>query len=306
MRVRSGVVVLIMVVAAACASTRAAQPAVDRTTQMVATTTIASTTIALATTPASTSTQQSTSVGPTTAAATTALATAPSTTVRVTTPPTTALPPQPVVEHRVIGMSVGGRAIIAMHKPGSDHTTRRILVVGQIHGEESAGKGVVADLVSMHIPDSVDLWMITTVNPDGGAIGRRTNNNGVDLNRNFPTNWAPPGGPNTSAEHNSGSGPGSEPETQAAMSFIASIHPDVSIWYHQPYHWVDCDLGLVGSVCRGYAARVGYTINHEVLPGTAIEWEMQNGYGLAFVVEFGYGTATAASLARQASAAVSV
>jgi murein peptide amidase A len=192
---------------------------------------------------------------------------------------------------------------VAQHKPGSDTATHRILVVGQIHGEEPAGLAVVHALVAAHIPETVDLWLIATVNPDGGAIGRRGNNNGVDLNRNFPGDWEPPGGPNTSAEHYSGEAPGSEPETQAAMNFIASIHPDVSIWYHQPWYTIDCE-DRVGPVCHDYGANVGLTVTHQPRPGTSTDWEMNNGYGVGFVVEFGYGRVSTSVIARHVAAAM--
>jgi protein MpaA len=219
-----------------------------------------------------------------------------------TEPPTT-LAPQPVTESVVIGTSLGGRPIVAQHKPGSDAATHRILVVGQIHGEEPAGLAVVHALVAAHIPETVDLWLIATVNPDGGAIGRRGNNNGVDLNRNFPGDWEPPGGPNTSAEHYSGEAPGSEPETQAVMNFVAAIHPDVSIWYHQPWNTVDCEE-RVGPVCHDYGASVGLTVTHQPRPGTSTDREMNNGYGVGFVVEFGYGRVSAGVIARHVAAAM--
>ena len=197
----------------------------------------------------------------------------------------------------------GGRPIVAQHKLGSDTATHRILVVGQIHGEEPAGIAVVHALVAAHIPETVDLWLIATVNPDGGAIGRRGNNNGVDLNRNFPGDWEPPGGPNTSAEHYSGEAPGSEPETQAVMNFVAAIHPDVSIWYHQPWYTIDCE-DRVGPVCHDYGASVGLTVTHQPRPGTSTDWEMNNGYGVGFVVEFPLGKISASVIAWHAAAAM--
>jgi hypothetical protein len=57
----------------------------------------------------------------------------------------------------------------------------------------------------------------------------------VDLNRNFPTNWAADWdrtgcwayGPTTG-----GTGPGSEPETRAVMYFLQSHNVDTLISYH--------------------------------------------------------------------------
>ena len=284
------------------ASTTTAQSsttvAAPTTTTTFPPTTTSSTTVLVTSTPPP-ATTATTSSRPPSPPRTTA---APPPPTPATAPPTT-LAPQPVTETVVIGTSLGGRPIVAQHKLGSDTATHRILVVGQIHGEEPAGIAVVHALVAAHIPETVDLWLIATVNPDGGAIGRRGNDNGVDLNRNFPGDWEPPGGPNTSAEHYSGPAPGSEPETQAVMNFVATIHPDVSIWYHQPWNTIDCE-DRVGPVCHDYGASVGFTVTHQPRPGTSTDWEMNNGYGVGFVVEFPLGRVSASVIARHVAAAM--
>ena len=63
------------------------------------------------------------------------------------------------------------------------------------------------------MPDGVELWLVESMNPDGQAAQVRQNANGVDLNRNFPYKWGPIGVPGDSQY--AGTGPASEPETQA-------------------------------------------------------------------------------------------
>ena len=45
------------------------------------------------------------------------------------------------------------------------------MVVGSIHGNEPAGKAVVARLRRTHPPRGTALWLIEDANPDGAAAG---------------------------------------------------------------------------------------------------------------------------------------
>jgi protein MpaA len=135
----------------------------------------------------------------------------------------------------VIGTSVQGRPIRAVHR-WTDGATRSTVVVGSIHGDERAGLRVVRQLRTAVLPAGVDLWLVRTMNPDGSAADRRTNGHGVDLNRNFPTYWQRDG-----AGTATWSGPtaASEPETQAAMSFLRTVAPRTTLVFHQPLFGVD-------------------------------------------------------------------
>src|SRR5699024_4055285 len=65
---------------------------------------------------------------------------------------------------------------------------KNILVIGVFHGDEPQGKF----LIEQYLKENNDtrLLFIPCLNPDGMAQNTRTNANGVDLNRNFPTqNW---------------------------------------------------------------------------------------------------------------------
>ena len=77
-----------------------------------------------------------------------------------------------------------------------------------------------------------DLWVVQDLNPDGLAAGTRQNAHGVDLNRNFGAMWKRIGRHGTFAY--SGPRPWSERETRIARSLVLRIHPQVTIWFHQP------------------------------------------------------------------------
>ena len=130
----------------------------------------------------------------------------------------------------LVGRSAQGRPIRAV-RVGSARARVKVLVIGSIHGNENAGRQVVARLRHVRPPRGTALWLIDTVNPDGAAAGTRQNSRGVDLNRNFPDDWRADGRPFDT--YHSGSAAGSEPETQAISRFIARERPRVTLWYHQ-------------------------------------------------------------------------
>src|SRR5918995_2864351 len=126
-----------------------------------------------------------------------------------------------------IGHSAQDRPIRAL-LVGSPRARVKVLVVGQVHGNEPAGRAVIARLRSARPPRGIALWLVDDANPDGSAAGTRHNANGVDLNRNFPYRWQPQDG-----VYESGPAPASEPETQVMQRFIEREGPRVTLWYHQ-------------------------------------------------------------------------
>src|SRR3954454_9189493 len=94
----------------------------------------------------------------------------------------------PPARAEVIGHSAQGRPIAVTHR-GDPGAPTSVLVVGSIHGDETAGHAVIARLRRTPVPAGVQLWLVRTVNPDGVAHGTRQNARGVDLNRNFPFRW---------------------------------------------------------------------------------------------------------------------
>jgi protein MpaA len=205
----------------------------------------------------------------------------------------------------VIGHSVRGVPIHAteLGDPTASHT---LLVVGVIHGNETAGLAVIHRLLRSTPPPDVDLWLVPTMNPDGERAGTRQNAHGVDLNRNFPYRWKPyekPWDP-----YYSGPRAASERETRTSMRFIRRIRPEVSIWYHQHEHAVIKAPGRIEIEAR-YAKLVGLPFNrhYPFAPGRATYWQHAHVPGsTAFVVEFGAGSLTPQVARRHARAVLAI
>ena len=200
-----------------------------------------------------------------------------------------------------IGRSEQGRPIRAM-RVGSARARVKLLVVGVIHGNEQAGRAVVARLRRAHPPRGTALWLVDTANPDGMAQNTRPNANGVDLNRNFPYRWQPQDG-----VYESGSGPASEAETRVMQSFIEREQPRVTVWYHQALRIVVKSTGDA-KLERLYSARSG--LPRRSLPryhGTAISWQNNAFPGdTAFVVELPGGALPPTGVRRHAGAVLAL
>ncbi len=251
----------------------------------------ASSTSASTTTSSSTTTSTSSS---TTTSTTSTSTTSTSTTSSSTTTSTVAIPaavgPLDLSADRVgLGVSAGGRPIVAEQSgtPGG----RRVLVIGVIHGDEDAGVAIVDELRAEPVPDGVELWIVESMNPDGQTNQVRSNDVGVDLNRNFPYKWGPIGVPGDSQY--AGTGPASEPETQAMINFMTQLQPDITIWYHQDLFVVNPSEGRDGRIRARYAELTGLPMG-EITGGTytgiAATWarnEFRPGDGVAFIVELG-------------------
>jgi len=143
----------------------------------------------------------------------------------------------------VIGYSVGGRPL-ELYRFG-DGPIRRMIVAG-IHGGNEWNTIALADelitYLSNHpeaVPENITLYILRSLNPDGEARGHdetgRTNDHGVDLNRNFPANWKAvwdKDGCWTLLPVTAGAYAGSEPETVSLMIFIQQHKIDGLISFH--------------------------------------------------------------------------
>ncbi len=200
----------------------------------------------------------------------------------------------------LLGRSVDGRPIVAF-EVGDPTAARRELVVGCIHGNETAGVAVARRLEHVS-PRNLDLWIVPFLNPDGAAAGTRGNARGVDLNRNFPWRWKPLRGP-----FYSGSGPLSEPESRIAYRLVRRLRPEVAIWFHQPLDVVD-ESGGSKALERRFATAVGFRLVRLTRePGSAVGWENHVlRSSTAFVVELPRRRLATAEVGRFARAVVAV
>jgi murein peptide amidase A len=200
-----------------------------------------------------------------------------------------------------LGESADGRAIRAVVTRGTAHGPQ-VLVIGCIHGNETAGLEIAEKLDGIP-PPSGELVVVPKLNPDGLAVGSRANANGVDLNRNFVSGWRPIGAP-WDPEH-SGPRPFSEPESRVARELIRELRPDVTIWFHQQ---VEPPLvrawGESVPAARAYARLAGSRFDRVPwLPGSAPNWQNHRFPDTSsFVVELPWGDVPPADAARHARA----
>lgn len=250
----------------------------------------------------STSTTSSTitSTSTSTTTTTTVAATAPP-----TAPPTTASGPADFLGEEVIGTSVEGRPIMASHRGTPGGVV--ILVVGVIHGDENDGLAVLDQLAAMPVPAGFDLWLLPAINPDGLANDQRGNGNRVDLNRNFPHDWTQIGQPGNGQY--SGTGPASEPETQAFIAFAQRINPTLTLWFHQDLYRISPSSGRDGPLRQRYAELTGLgyeSITGGIYTGVAATWvRLSVLNGMSFIVELG-GSVSPEEAALHASAVLAV
>jgi protein MpaA len=202
--------------------------------------------------------------------------------------------------HELLGRSHGGIPI-RVHRFGDFTSPRKIVVVGCIHGNECQGTRITRRLARRPVRAGLDLWIVHQLNPDGHRLGVRQNGRGVDLNRNFGSEWAPSG--RRWDPQYSGPRAWSERETRLARRLVSRVRPDVTIWYHQPQGLVRA-WGGSKPKARRYARLAGERYRSiRWLNGTAPNWQNHRFPSTAsFVVELPAGRLASAAAARHARA----
>lgn len=139
-------------------------------------------------------------------------------------------------EAMTLGKSVEGRAIVARVWGEAERT---LLIIASIHGSEPAGTPLVERLegwLADRPEELVDrrVVIVPVVNPDGYAKRERHNANGVDLNRNYPTD-------NRTERKIHGESALSEPESRALLRAVQIFDPVRVVSLHQPIDCLDYD-----------------------------------------------------------------
>ncbi|WP_130470258.1 M14 family murein peptide amidase A [Candidatus Magnetaquicoccus inordinatus] len=129
----------------------------------------------------------------------------------------------------------------------------RVLLIGGVHGDEYSSISIVfkwLKLMDKHQAGIFHWHIVPLVNPDGllRKQSTRTNANGVDLNRNFPTRdwkedsadyWVRRTGKDP--RRFPGKSPLSEPETTWLYEEIKQFRPNVIVSIHAPFGLLDFD-----------------------------------------------------------------
>ena len=148
--------------------------------------------------------------------------------------------------------------------------------------------------------DKVKFIAMPVVSPDGLALYRRQNANGVDMNRNYPFGWGSNIGV-TFAQR--GSGPGSEPEVQNTMDIVRENQVVALVTTHSASHaffypgleiaaGLPADLGSIRdlSLAMASATNNGYTnvrdsAHDYETSGETIDWSYYATRGFAVTLE---------------------
>ena len=140
------------------------------------------------------------------------------------------------------------------------------LVIGVFHGDEPQGKYLIEKYLNNILNSIPNTLFIPCLNPDGMQLKTRTNANGVDLNRNFPTkNW----GEDTSGaganptDYYGGPSPASEIETKFVIDIIEKYKPSVILTLHAPYKIVNYD-GPAKEIAQKISAIINYPIEESI------------------------------------------
>ena len=159
----------------------------------------------------------------------------------------------------------------------SSNTNKISLVIGVFHGDEPQGKFLIEEYLKKcgMLPTSKSpiakrgLLFIPCLNPDGMQLGQRTNANGVDLNRNFPTkNWGKNLGDNATCDdeksaYYGGISAGSEVETQFLIDTIREFKPQTILTLHAPYKVVNYD-GPAKELAEKISAIINYPVEASI------------------------------------------
>lgn len=189
----------------------------------------------------------------------------------------------------VVGRSSEGRPI-RLRQLGDPSIAGRLLIVGCIHGDECAARGLVPRRGGCPDPRA-NVFVVPDLNPDGSRLGTRVNRRGVDLNRNFPAAWRPIG--RRGDPQYAGPQPLSEPETRLAARLVRRIRPRVTVWFHQYRAPRPLVRAWGGSVPAGRRLAGLARLPFRRLPwpdGTAPNWQNHRFPGTSsFVVELPQG-----------------
>lgn len=145
-----------------------------------------------------------------------------------------------------------------------------VLVIGCFHGDEPQGKCLIDRYLERHIKTTKILF-IPCLNKYGYNHNKRTNENGVDLNRNFPTkNWEK----SAKDEFYGGEFPASEAGTKFVIEVVEKIKPKLILTLHAPFKVVNYD-GDAQKISEKISGIIGYPVKPSIgypTPGSFGTW----------------------------------
>lgn len=190
-----------------------------------------------------------------------------------------------VFEQQQWAFSFKNKAIplFASSEKALDGTSSPILFIGGVHGDEPEGvelakktlQWLKSDAYQKHTttPEKPAWVLIECINPDGFAAGERVNAQGIDLNRNFPSqNWIREA---KAPRYFPGNHPLESVEVLALCKLIEKIRPQVIIHAHSWNPCVVCTGPENHPYARALAEASGYALVNDIgypTPGSLGEY----------------------------------
>ncbi len=145
----------------------------------------------------------------------------------------------------------------------------KVLVIGCFHGDEPQGNYLIEEYLKEN--NTTNLLFIPCLNEYGVRNNVRTNENGVDLNRNFPTrNWEL----TDKNEFFGGETPSSEKETRFVVDIVEKYNPQIILTLHAPFKVVNYD-GDARSLAEEISEIINYPVEENIgypTPGSFGTW----------------------------------
>ena len=139
------------------------------------------------------------------------------------------------------------------------------LIIGVFHGDERQGEFLIREYLKKN--DFTNILFVPCLN----SANTRTNFNGVDLNRNFPTkNWEL----TEKDMYFGGDFPASEKETQFIIDLVEKYSPKAILTLHAPYKIVNYD-GPAEVLAKKISDIIGYPVEPSIgypTPGSFGTW----------------------------------
>lgn len=145
----------------------------------------------------------------------------------------------------------------------------KVIVIGCFHGDEPQGKYLIEKYLCQN--NFSNILFIPCLNEYGFKNNIRTNQNYVDINRNFPTrNWIKTQKDN----YFGGDFPASEVETKYIIDIVEKYKPQIILSLHAPYKIVNFD-GPYNFIIDKISEIMGYPVEPSIgypTPGSFGTW----------------------------------